>query len=214
MTQDQAAAPAAAPDALEVVNPATGEIIADIRAADDETLARFVVDARTTVEEVGVSCDLISQEFLGRLDRSLAWTRRAGAPTADVQYKITAPTPQAGTIVYPEARLEAVLRALAARGIIDETGAARALKRRLKIELVVPLGADMRTIAARARELQIEIDGHALEVDKADATMSTVDAGVKSLAKLESTAAALARARERRGTPTRRVRIEVIQRER
>jgi hypothetical protein len=209
MTQDQTEH-----DALEVVNPATGEIIPDIRAADDETLARFVVDARSTVEEVGVSCDLISTEFLGRLDRALRWTRRAGDPRADVQYKITAPSPLAGTVVYPETRLEAVLRALVARGVIDEDGAARALKRRLKIELIVPLDADMRTIAARARELQIEIDGHRLEVDKADTSMSTVDAGIAALAKVEGTAAALERARERRGTPSRRVKIDVIQRER
>lgn len=217
MTQDQAAA-APAPStsmALAVINRLTGEIVEDIRSADSETLARFVVDARTAVEEVGVACDLVSQELIGRLDKGLSWTERVGAPQAKVQYKISAPTPQAGTIIYPEMRLERELRALVERDVITEAGAARALKRKLKVEFVVPLAADLETLAARAREsLTVELDGHTLRVEKAEATQSTVDAGIRALAKLEGTAAALARAREKRGTPTRKVKVEVIGRER
>lgn len=198
---------------LVVVNRLTGEQI-DVRTADTEALGRFELAAQDVTEELRVSRDIVNQELVARLDRGLSWTLRLGDPRQS-QVEITAPSPTAGTTTYPELLLERELQGLAVRGIVSEEGAAQALERKLVVTFGVPLDADLDELAAEAAAtLVVNLGNRVLVVEDARPVRKSIAAGVRKLAKLPGTAAAIKRATDVKGVRSRKARVRLVERER
>lgn len=176
-----------------VVDRRTGEVL-DVRESSDEDLAVFIDNLDELRAELAEAQAIVDGELLSRLDRSASWTRRVRV--GDVEYEISAPSPDAGTEAYDEHDLEGELRKLVERGTIDESAAALALERTLSLQLRVPLDADLQALVDAVKHAtDIELAGVAVEPLKVDASRSVKLGGVAKLRKVDGTGAALDRAK-------------------
>lgn len=173
-----------------------GEIV-DVKDATTERLAQAVSNMQELRRDLAEEERIISDELLNRLDREARWTISVGDPRDGRVWVIKAPSPDAGTTIYPPDALEHELRELVNRRTITADAAASALKRTVTIELDVPLSLTM-PLADVARELkELTIKGPEdvdLTVARTDYARKSVDGGIKKLAKVPGTGAALARA--------------------
>jgi hypothetical protein len=174
-----------------VVQPATGEPI-DVRAASTEQLAQAVVESQDTRTALREFEEALGTECLDRLDREACWTLRVGDPT-DTQWELKAPSPTAGTEVYPEYELVRELRRLIADGLITPEGASRACERSLNVKLSVPWDADPQEIAdlLKGELVKLQIAGHEMAVLSATPQTRSIAAGIKALRKVPGVSAVL-----------------------
>lgn len=201
---------------LVLVNRWTGEQL-DVANATDEDLATFYAAAEDAKGELDDLLTEANRELVRRLDRAATWTRRVGDPQVR-QYEIVAPSPTAGTEVYPELRLEGELLGLYRRKIIDRDGAAGALKRELVMTFEVPIDAErsLEDLAREARETIAVTLGMGeqprvrIYVTRVDVVRKAVAAGIARLRKVKGTRAALDRALERKPTGERKARVKPI----
>lgn len=201
---------------LVLVNRWTGEQL-DVAGASDDELATFYAAAEDAKVELDELLSVANREIVRRLDRAASWTRRVGDPTVR-QFEFVAPSPTAGTEVYPEERLERELLALHRRRIIDSDGAATALKRALVMTFEVPIDAprSLEDLAREAREtLAITLGWEdrtkvRIHVTRVDVVRKSIAAGIARLRKVKGTKAALDRALERKPTGDRKATVKAI----
>jgi hypothetical protein len=192
---------------LMIVERSTNEIVG-VKDASTLSLAAFVTDMQTVREKHAEAEAVVSDELVSRMDQALNWTLREGDLRDGEAWEIKAPSPAAGTEVYPPEVLEPELSALIETGIINEQGAETALKRTLLIEVAVPWATDPDEIALVLKDaLGIEIAGHKVDVLSATANRRVVAAGVNKLSKIPGTKDALDRAVITREPPVRRAKV-------
>lgn len=192
---------------LIVVNRATGEIL-DPKEAETTRLAQFVTDLGRLRKELAEAESIVSDELVSRLDRDACWT--AHVADGENVWEIKAPSPTAGTTVYPEDVLETELESLVQEGLISPDAAAKALHRRIILELRVPWDADPREIAREVKEaLSIEIAGVQVMVDRSDARITPVASGISALRKVPGTTTALDNAKREQPPGTRRASVKL-----
>jgi hypothetical protein len=190
----------------EITDLKTGEIV-DIANATMERVAELSDNMAAVRHEIGEVIDAISTELLARLDKQASWTVRVGDP-ATVQWEITAPSPKAGTDVYPEDLLEEALTRLIAEGVIATEAATKACKRQLILTVNVPWSArpqDMARILTDA--LKVSIAGVSVEVVKAESYVRPVAQGIAAVRKVEGTVETLDVVRRLQLPSSRRVKV-------
>lgn len=176
-----------------LVVPHTGEVI-DLREAPTEMLAAVALEAQRTKREWSEFETMISEEVIRRLDADAVWTMRLEINGEQVEIK--APSPTAGTEVYPEDSLEAELQGLVDDRIVSPEAASRALHRRIVLELGVPWESDPRELARNVSEaLSIEVAGVQVKVERSEARLTPVVSAINALRKIEATREALDRAK-------------------
>lgn len=184
---------------LTIIDRLHGEIL-DVRDATTERLAQAVTNMQELRAQLADEEKLVSDELIARLDREARWTLSVGDPREGRVWVIKAPSPEAGTTVYPPDLLEHELRQLVERGTITADAAAMALKRTVTIELDVPLDltAPLSEVARELKEVTITgPEGVELKVAKTDYARRSVDGGIKKLSKVPGTGAALDRAAQK-----------------
>jgi hypothetical protein len=192
---------------LVIIERATGEIVG-VKDASTLSLAAFVTDMQTVREQHHEAEEIVSEELVARMDRALNWTLREGDLRDGEAWEIKAPSPEAGTTVYPAVVLEPELSALIETGVISEEGAETALKRTLMIEVAVPWGTDPDEIALVLQgALGVDIAGHKVDVLSATSNRRVIAAGVNRLSKIPGTKEALDRAVVTREPPVRRAKV-------
>jgi hypothetical protein len=186
---------------VNVVDRLTGEII-DVQKAPTEVLAGFVTNLQALRKELADAESLVSDELVDRLDRNVSWTLRVSSK--DGAWEIKAPSPTAGTTVYPEDMLETALEDLVDDGMITPEAAAKALHRRIVLELGVPWDADPREMARKVKEaISIDVAGIQVNVERSEARITPVASSINALRKVPGTIDALDKA-QREQPPTKR----------
>jgi hypothetical protein len=193
----------------ELFVPTTGEIV-DLRTAPTEELAAVDAGLQDTQVQIGEAKGAISDELVARLDRSAAWTLLVGDPTGDRQFEIKAPSPAAGADVYAPDLLREALNELVDADTISEEAAAKALQRRLVLELSVPWDADLSALAETVKDaVGIQIAGVEVDVVHSASAARVVAAGVKALQKIPGMSGVLSRARVDQPPAARRATVKV-----
>jgi len=132
-----------------VVQPLTGGLI-DLENSDAQQLAGLLLAGSDIHRRVSEFEMTVNDVLLAKLDQSAQWTMHVEIDGQWVEIK--APSPTAGTTVYPEDVLETALEGLVQEGTITPGAAAKALHRRIVLELGVPWDADPREIARKVKE--------------------------------------------------------------
>lgn len=195
--------------ALEVIDRRTGELV-DLREAPDDVLARMNDHAQELKDELALTQSMISAELVRRLDRSGEWTRRVTDVDTGLRWEIKAPSPTAGTVAYRPDVLRDELRALLERDVIDVAAAENALARTISIVARAPFHADLAEIVRALRGAQIEIAGVPCTVETADSAEKVAANGVKALAKVPGTGAAIKRATVKVDPGERKAKIKAV----
>jgi hypothetical protein len=192
---------------LMVLDRATGEML-DPKEAETVRLAQFVTNLGQLRKELAEAERIISDELVSRLDRDACWT--AHVADGENAWEIKAPSPTAGTTVYPEDLLETELETLVQDGLISRDAAAKALHRRIILELGVPWDADPREIARKIKEaLSIEVADVQVNVERVEARITTVTSGINALRKVPGTSDALDKAKRTQAVATRRATVKL-----
>jgi hypothetical protein len=193
---------------LMIVDYVSGELI-DPKSASAEALAQYMTNVQSIREDLAAAEAIVSDELVARMDRDAKWTLHVGDPKVQV-WEITAPSPTAGTEVYPPDVLETELRALVDRGTITVDAADAALKRIVTVKLAVPLSASLSETAQHVKQMMSFHAGDVeLRVLDSAHSATVVKAGINALAKVPGTAAALARAKRTDPGGPRRARVKI-----
>jgi len=192
---------------LTVVNRVSGEVL-DPRTAETARLAAFVTDLHGIRQELSEAESVVSDELVSRLDRDACWT--AHVDDGETRWEIKAASPTAGTTSYPEDLLEVELQGLVDAATISSDAAAKALNRRVVLELSVPWDADPREIARKVKQaLSIEVAGVTVTVERADAKITPVASAIAALRKVPGTSDALDAAKREQPQGKRRVTVKL-----
>jgi hypothetical protein len=192
---------------LTVCDRLTGEAL-DVNTATTGRLARFLANLATLRAELADVESIVNTALVGRLDADLTWTQTL--EDDGIAFKVTAPSPDAGSIDHLPDVLEAELRKLVARKVITAEGAGVALQRRLTVEVEVPLDADLAALATKVEQSeQTEIGGVAVAIVKVKHDRKAMKSGINKLAKLDGTNAALGRAKRFLPVSARRAKVEI-----
>ena len=192
---------------LVVVDRATGEVL-DPKTADTARLAEFITNSQSLHKELSDAEGVVSDELVERLDRDASWT--AHVENGEFRWEIKASSPTAGTTVYPEDLLETELEGLVREGTITPEAAAKALHRRIILELGVPWDSDPREIARKVKDaLSIEVAGVQVKVERSEARITPVASSINALRKVEATREALDRAQRQAAPPRRRATVKL-----
>jgi hypothetical protein len=190
-----------------VVQPLTGELV-DLESADLGQLAGLLLASVETHSRLGEFESAVNEAVLTKLDRSAQWTMRLDVDGQRVEIK--APSPTAGTTLYPEDMLETELEGLVQQGTITPEAAAKALHRRIVLELGVPWDADPREIARKVKEaLSIEVTGVQVRVERSEARITPVASSINALRKVPGTIDALDRAQREQPVAKRRATVKL-----
>lgn len=193
---------------LTIIDYVSGELI-DPKTATSEALAQYVTNVQAIREDLAAAEKVVSDELVARMDRDAKWTLHVGDPKVQV-WEITAPSPTAGTEVYPPDMLETELRQLVERGTITVDAADAALKRIVTVKLGVPLSASLSETAQHVKQMMSFHAGDVtLKVLGADHSATAVKAGINALGKVPGTGAALARAKRTDPGGARRARVKI-----
>jgi hypothetical protein len=193
-------------DPCEILDLKTGELV-DITTAPTEAVAELATNTADVRAQIGDVEKAISAELVARLDRSASWTVRVGDP-ARAQWEITAPSPSAGTEVYPPDLLQAELSKLIAQGVITTDAASRACKRQLILTVGVPWSADPQEISSTlTAAASVAIAGVSVEMVKADVYVKPVAQGIAALRKVPGTAESLDAAKQTQAPAARRAKV-------
>lgn len=196
-----------------IVDRVHGEVI-DVADATTERLAEAITNMQELRARLADEERIVSDELLSRLDRDASWTCSVGDPKEGRVWVLKAPSPEAGTTVYPPDLLETELAELVKRGTITPDAAGAALKRTVTIKLDIPLDVPiaLSEVARGVKLLQVVVGEKRLCPADTDYACTSVAAGIKALAKVPGTGAALARAAQN-ATPARRVSVKLQERE-
>jgi hypothetical protein len=199
--------PAEQNQALVVIDRVTGEIL-DPKDAETVRLARFITNLGQLRKELAEAESIVSDELVERLDRDACWTTRVA--DGENAWEIKAPSPTAGTTIYPEDILETELETLVREALISPDAAAKALHRRIILELGVPWDADPREIARQVKEaLSIEVAGVQVNVERSEARITPIASGINALRKVPGTTTALDNAKREQPAGQRRVTVKL-----
>jgi hypothetical protein len=188
---------------LEVLNRKSGELL-DVSGAPTDHLVAFLTDTEEVRQQITDAEAIVHSEIVGRMDRAGTWTHRVRLDS-EIEYEISAPSPEAGTTAHDPAKLEEELAALIERGVIEDVAAAKALKRTATVTVRVPIGVSLEEGERGLRKALGESD----LIESVSSSRSVVQAGINALAKIRGTKAALERATTRREPPRRRVRLKI-----
>lgn len=190
----------------ELAHPLTAELVS--LDAPIEELAEFLDEAGEQHRRLGEFERVLNAEVLRRMDADLTWTSTVGSGAAGHQFELKTSSPDAGTKDYPPDDLEQELNGLVKAGIISDTGAEKALRRRLKLTIEVPWKADLPAIVAQLkRAVSIQIAGFDVTVKEAEPERKSVAAGINALRKIPGAVQALDRAQRTKDAPSRRVKV-------
>src|SRR5512135_963542 len=98
---------------IVVLDRITGEAL-DLKSAPTESLAAFITNLQDFTAALREEADVVSAELVARMDRNATWTLHVGDPQT-AMWEVTAPSPEAGTTVYPVDALERELAPLVER---------------------------------------------------------------------------------------------------
>jgi hypothetical protein len=192
---------------LVVLDRHTGELI-DPKQAETARLAAFVTDLGTIRQELSAAEGIVSDELVARMDREAMYTLHV--EDGEQRWEIKSQSPAAGATVYPEDMLQTELDALVDANVITDGAAARALHRRIVLELGVPWDANPRELAQQLKQaLSIEVGGVELKLERAEARLTPVASAIAALRKIEATRAALDRAQREQPVGRRKATVKV-----
>lgn len=186
--------------AREIVDRGVGEIV-NLDDADNQRLAEVITHTIDLRRELGEVEQLVSDELISRLDLDANWTWRGDGVT------VTAASPERGSEDFPVDALETALQELIDKGVISREAAEKAVKRRITLQLDVPLGASMRELLEKFKEWTISFDDIEMPVVKADGTAEKVAGGIKALRKNPKAKPRLDKAAVKVTPPVRRVKV-------
>jgi hypothetical protein len=190
-----------------VIQPLTGELV-DLENANPEQLAGFLVVSGEVRSRLAEFESAVNEAVLAKLDQNAQWTMHLEVKGRQVT--LTAPSPTAGTTSYPEDLLEPELRSLVDDATISSDAAAKALNRRVVLELSVPWDADPREIARKVKQaLSIEVAGVTVQVERAESRVTPVASAIAALRKVPGTADALDAAKREQPQGKRRVTVKL-----
>jgi hypothetical protein len=188
------------------INPATGEAL-DLTTASTGQLARVISELGSTRHRLAEFERTIEDALVEHMDREAMFTLRVD--DGDQHFEVKAPSPTAGTTVYLPDMLETELDGLVEAGTITPDAAARALHRRLILELGCPWDADPHDLARQVKEaLSIEIAGIEVKVERAEAKIAPVASAIAALRKIPGSIDALEKAKREQPPGKRRVTVK------
>lgn len=212
--QNADAGAAVATRPVAVVNRLTGQTITDVRRASLDELVLWLTSHEEIRNEFKVGESIVNEEVVARLDRDRAWTQRI-AITGDVQYEVSCPSPDAGSVEIKPAALERELRALIARGTISERAAAAALRRRVTLTVAVPFDRDLEPIVDQLRAaIAVTLGAVECQVVEVDGVRQVMKSGITALLKGPGVKAAIDRVSSTLPIRSRKAKIRAITRER
>jgi hypothetical protein len=193
-------------DNLPIPHPTTGEVL-DLSTASTGQLARVISELGYTRQRLAEFERTIEDALLGHMDREAMFTLHVD--DGDSHFEVKAPSPTAGTTVYPVNILEVELDGLVQAGTITPDAASRALHRRLILELGCPWDADPRDLARQVKEaLSIEVGGVTVRVERAEAKVTPVASAIAALRKVGGTIDALEKAKRDQPPGKRKVTVK------
>lgn len=202
---------------VAIINTSSGEmrklfdLAPALADAEPLELATLIAEVESVRQDLSEFDDLARGALLRHLDQSGEWTKRYGDIADGVQYEVTAPSPTAGVDSYADLELEAQLRALVDAKVINLDGAAKAIDRKIVIELRVPLAEDLEALTKRvAAAKEIRLAGVLVEMAKVTPSRSVKLPGVKALLKVAGTAEAIGKAYRARPPGNRRPKVTAI----
>jgi hypothetical protein len=189
------------------VSPTTGEVL-DLTTASTGQLARVIAELGETRQRLAEYEREVEGVLLEHMDREAMFTLHVD--DEGLHFEVKAPSPTAGTTVYPEDMLEVELDGLVGAGTITPDAASRALHRRLFLELGLPWDADPRDLARQVKEaLSIEVGGVVVRVERAEAKITPVASAINALRKIPGSIDALDKAKMEQAPGKRRVTVKV-----
>lgn len=199
---------------VAVVNRLTGQTITDVRTASLDELVLWLVSHEDIRQEFRVGESIVNEEIVARLDRDRSWTQRI-AITGDVQYEVSTPSPDAGSVEIAALGLERELRALIARGTISERAAGAALRRRVLLTVDVPFDRDLEPIVDQLRAaISVTLGDVECKVVEVDGIRQVMKAGITALLKGPGVKAAIDRVSSTLPIRSRKAKIRAVTRER